>query len=499
MSVPVVLFRADASPEIGTGHLMRCLALAQAVREAGGRAAFACAEVSPSLRERLERDGYGITPLLSPADADEVAAIGKKLDAAWIVVDGYRFDTAYQAGLRQRGFRILFIDDDGRAGRYDADLVLNQNPYASEEMYANRDQTTVLLLGTRYALLRTEFRPWQSWKRETRENARRILVTLGGGDSGNAIGTMLKVLRQVTAPIEVEVVIGGSNPHAEEIRATAAGTPFRTEVVVDATDMPDRMAQADLAICAGGTTVYELCLLQLPMLMLVMADNQEPVAQSLAEAGAGVNLGRAVTLDPSALAQQVTTLLGDAALRRSIAERGRQLVDGVGTDRVAMRLLGSRIRLRPAGTGDARLLFDWANDPQARAASLSPAPISWETHVTWLAKKLADPLTMIFIGADADDTPVGTVRFEEKNGEDVLSIAVSSAQRGKGLGKELLRMGATRFFARKPGAPLHAYVKPENAPSAALFRGMGFAELSEAEIQGQRALHFVLERATMAA
>src|SRR5271169_5127044 len=180
----VLLFRADATVTSGTGHVMRCLALAQAWHDGGGRAVFAMADATPAVEERLQSEGFEVTRLVvrvgSVADAEETAKLAHQHNASWAVVDGYGFGAEYQANLKSRGLKVLFIDDNGHAGHYSADLVLNQNVYAEEAPYRSRGLSTKLLLGPRFAMLRREFAAWREWRRENPAIVRKVLVTMGG-------------------------------------------------------------------------------------------------------------------------------------------------------------------------------------------------------------------------------------------------------------------------------------------------------------------------------
>jgi len=150
-----LVIRADASIAIATGHVMRCLALAQAWQDTGGYVVFAMAESTPSIDARLQSEGMEFVRLQadpnSAKDATDTAALAHDRDAAWVVADGYRFDSEYQLNLKNSGLKLLFVDDMGQCTHYFADLVLNQNVHASERMYANRESSTRLLLGSAFA------------------------------------------------------------------------------------------------------------------------------------------------------------------------------------------------------------------------------------------------------------------------------------------------------------------------------------------------------------
>jgi UDP-2,4-diacetamido-2,4,6-trideoxy-beta-L-altropyranose hydrolase len=336
-----LLVRTDASVAIGTGHVMRCLALAQAWQDAGGDAVFAMAEAPPAIQSRLAAEScsaLSISAAVGAADdAIQTIAYAQERHADWIVVDGYQFTADYQRTLKAAGFEVLFLDDYGHAAHYAADVVLNQNAHANESMYAAREPYTRLLLGTGYCLLRREFASWRGWKREIARIGRNVLVTVGGSDPENVTAVVVEGLRQVPA-IEATIVVGGSNPHFEDLeRATSQSGPcFRLQRNV--TKMPELMAWADVAVAGAGSTCWELCLLQLPMALIAFADNQRPIAQALEAMGTAIHLGDAEEVTEKKVAQRIITLLSSETERAALSERCGKLVDGRGAERVLRQL-----------------------------------------------------------------------------------------------------------------------------------------------------------------
>jgi UDP-2,4-diacetamido-2,4,6-trideoxy-beta-L-altropyranose hydrolase len=336
-----LLIRADASTPIGTGHVMRCLALAQAWRNIGGSVVFAVAEVPSGLRRRLNDAGVAITLVAgAPGSAEDAAATlaqARECDARWIVADGYHFGTSWQTQIKAAGLRLLILDDYGHAEHYAADLVLNQNAAAAPSLYARRDPDTRLLLGTAFTLLRGEFASWRGWPRATPERATRVLVTLGGADADNVTGLVLQALSSI-AGLDVVVVVGAGNPHRSAIEAAAARQASAVRLAVDVSDMPERMAWADIAISAAGSTAWELAFMGLPAILIVVADNQAAIAETFARDGLGISLGTHHGLTVERIAGAVRALLDDAPGRRALSERARARVDGRGADRVVAAL-----------------------------------------------------------------------------------------------------------------------------------------------------------------
>jgi UDP-2,4-diacetamido-2,4,6-trideoxy-beta-L-altropyranose hydrolase len=250
------------------------------------------------------------------------------------VLDGYHFDPGYQRQIREAGHRLLVIDDAAHLDHYYADMVLNQNINA-ERLHYPCEPDTRLLLGTRYALLRSEFLVWRGWQRETPEVARKVLVTLGGGDPDNQTLKVMQALRQVSVGgLEVIVVVGASNPHFQELQSAIRNSLLTIRLVHNATNMPELMAWADVAISAGGSTCWELAFMGLPAVILVLAKNQQGIAAGLEEAGVAVNLGWHTEVSAAQVASALLRLFRDRDLRWQMDQQGRELVDGSGIERV---------------------------------------------------------------------------------------------------------------------------------------------------------------------
>lgn len=344
MNPGTLVVRADANATMGTGHVMRCLALAQAWQDAAGKAVFAMAEATPAIRQRLECERIPIVLLKSSAGTDED---GKELastahDAAWVVVDGYHFDSQYQRRIKDCGLSLLWIDDLGQCGPYCADVVLNQNVYATAVMYHDRSPNTNLLLGPRYTLLRKEFIPWQNWQREFAHEAKRVLVTMGGSDAQNVSTSVVAALQAIDSPgVEITIAIGGSNPRAELWKEIASGASPQLRVQFNVSKMPELIAAADLAISAAGTSCYELALLQTPMILITAAQNQRCTAQAMATEGAAIDAGWFDQLNQREFAGLVRSVIFDWNLRQGLGQNARKMVDGRGAERVCDFLVQS--------------------------------------------------------------------------------------------------------------------------------------------------------------
>ena len=340
-----VLIRADASTQVGLGHAMRCLALAQECRAGGGRPIFALAQELHSLEHRLDVEGIDFmhlnVPIGTSEDATETSKVARARGLSWIIADGYRFGADYQRSIKALGLSLLALDDYGQCSFYSADLVLNPNLHALAETYHRREPSTRLLLGPYFAPLRQEFLNCRPPRRPAPELARKILVTLGGGDPDNITLKVLRALRFVeTHDLEIRVVIGGANPHQEALAAEVESSPFTTTLLRNVTAMPDLMIWADMAISAGGSTCWEMAFLGLPAALIVAAENQRLIAASLGTTGSAIDLGWHESVSEKAIASGVSRILSSADLRTKMSEIGRSLVDGQGSKRVIAAMCG---------------------------------------------------------------------------------------------------------------------------------------------------------------
>ncbi|MGO9169174.1 MAG: UDP-2,4-diacetamido-2,4,6-trideoxy-beta-L-altropyranose hydrolase, partial [Candidatus Sulfotelmatobacter sp.] len=306
MPEETLLIRADATVAMGTGHVMRCLALAQAWQDSGGTVVFAMVEPLPSMRERLFSEEMNVVPVEALAgsreDARCVAELASQRAAAWVVVDGYHFDADYQRELKAAGLQVLFVDDNGRAGPYAADVVLNQNANAHKNLYPDCEPYTRLLLGSRYVLLRREFNPWREWVREIPDLGRKILITMGGSDPDNITLKAIEALTQAgVAGLEATVVVGGSNPHLESLEQRISESGRFIGLRRNATDMPELMAWADVALGAAGGSLWELLFMGCPVLSYARNIVQSAIVSDLGWQGVVQDLGPPESFDPASL------------------------------------------------------------------------------------------------------------------------------------------------------------------------------------------------------
>ena len=289
-------------------------------------------------------------------------------------------------------------------------------------------------------------------------------------------------------------MLGQNNSHYEAVHLAIEDVTFNIELKRNVKNMPELMAWADVAISAAGTTCWELAFMGLPSLVIAVADNQRPVAESFEAVGAARSLGWHEDLANDEVSNILSGLLRDPNKREDMARMGGKLVDGGGVDRVTRLLQNNEIRLRAVREDDCQLLWKWANEPDVRAASFSSEPISWEEHVQWFKSKMKDPNCAIFLGINCQGTPVGQARFDKKGSEALISISIDKEFRGRGYGSSLIKLGSQKIFEVFDVCKIHSYAKIENQLSKGAFVKAGYKEIGVTKIQGHPSLHLSLTK-----
>lgn len=353
-----VVFRTDSSLEIGTGHVMRCLTLADALLERGAKCSFICRELEGNLINFIEQRGFGVVSLQEPAieeielgagdpvhahwlgvdwqtDATQTYDVINGASVDWIVVDHYALDARWEKQLRASCKKILVIDD--LADRtHDCDVLIDQNLGREAQDYQGLiPNSSILRTGPEYSILRPQFHEHrrQSLARRPAAALQHILVLMGGIDSENYTGRVLEVLRQCPLPddLKISVVMGKHAPFLADVRAKASQMQVRTEILVGVVEMAALMSSVDLAIGAAGGTSWERCVLGVPSLVFVMAVNQEEGAKALASVGAAKVFYDVKELASEASFGDIDTLLTELAQMSSAAA---SVTDGMGVYRV---------------------------------------------------------------------------------------------------------------------------------------------------------------------
>lgn len=355
-----VVFRADASVQIGTGHVMRCLTLAQALKRRGHQCRFLCSDFPGHLSRQIRENGFAVETLQRPSGDAAVGAseednayakwlgISWQEDASqtlrccgsnevdWIVVDHYALDARWEKRVSSVAGKVMVIDDLANRPHF-ADILLDQNLGRSEGDYDQLVSTNCKrLVGPEYALLRPEFHRLRARSLERRYEPEllRILVSMGGTDTPNATAAVLASLESSSLPSQLrfDVVMGATAPWLNDIQNVAKTSRFNVTVSSNVQDMGERMCLADLSIGAAGSTSWERCALGLPSIVVSQAQNQSGILQALSDAGAAIKLD--FPIDEAQLASLVVDFYKNPEKLARMARDASLLCDGMGVKKV---------------------------------------------------------------------------------------------------------------------------------------------------------------------
>jgi len=483
--IGVLLIRAEATPKSGLGHLMRCLALAQAWTDAGGHVVVCADTARSSFQQLVSTEKFDFREALGIGDEDAVAVAecARETNATWLMLDGYSFSSSYLGNLRKHSkARILFMDDQPTLKRdVDVDVVLNNNIFSKCEDYET-SATSFVLAGAKYFLLRKEFQ-------QKRNHPDKIVVTMGGSDLHGSAVHVCRCLFNEVWPLPLEIIVGAMSPSMELIKKM--GRECRTnrvEVSIQPEDLANRFASAAVAITAAGVSASEFAALGVPAIHLVLAENQKPVAEAFHKAGAAINLGDHQAVTDKEICGTLRSLLNDKPQMQRMAQQGRSLIDGNGTRRVVSELVTAGCTLKYAEHKDSTFFLESSNEEKMRQVSFRQKKISFSEHQEWFNKQMKSKDALLLVVEYLQHEKIGQIRFEKKRHETIISFGLMPKWRNLGIGSKILA-SASRFFMNKGWqSDITAYIKCDNPASHRAFLKAGYTEDTElVEISGQRA------------
>ncbi|WP_332697658.1 UDP-2,4-diacetamido-2,4,6-trideoxy-beta-L-altropyranose hydrolase [Halalkalibacter lacteus] len=360
-----VYFRTDASIDIGTGHVMRCLTLAEELRSKGADVKFICRNHKGNCHQYIKQKGFFVFSLPDPikitfktdpnikhsnwlgvnweTDVNQTKEIFNKYGTSdWLIIDHYAIDENWEKEIRSFVKKIMVIDD--LADRpHDCDLLLDQNLV---ENWKTRYISLVpnyckTLLGSKYAVLRPEFRIFREKVKVKKGHIHTIFISLGGTDPTNETAKAIKAIElliQDNGSLTVDVVIGGTNLQKEQIKELCSSIP-NVNYLLQVNNVASLMHKADIAIGAGGSTTWERCCLGLPSVVITVAENQRSLTKKVEELGGLIYLGEHTDVSAYDIYETLCRLFKEPETIRGMSERAMQLVDGKGIYRVMNMIL----------------------------------------------------------------------------------------------------------------------------------------------------------------
>ena len=483
-----VVFRVDASVEVGFGHLSRCINLAEVLRSRGIEVLFICRNDEAKSFRALEDRLFAtvLLPILTVGepvnqqeDAQQTIQALQGERPEWLIVDSYTLDKDWEQLMRPHASKIAVIEDlSGR--EHDCDLLIDQNyserSAASFEKFVPK--TCEFLLGPRFALIGEQFRRLRVLKSKPAPKLTRIFVFCGGSDPQNLTQQVInEISHSELSDVAVDVVAGAQNTSFD--RETALKLNSNIEIHDAGGEFARIMSIADLAIGAGGTTSWERMCLGVLSIVVSIAENQISACEKLGRDGLVTYLGAQPSLKPGAIKNAVIEAKTKFVSWFDQIEKGQILVDGRGCERVAEVMCPSdesKLSVRLAKSDDCVEFFNWANDPAVREQSLSTSTIQWLDHKKWFFEKISSSSSEMYV-MEADGLPVGQVRFEKSAAVAEINYSLDKIVRNRRWASAMLEM-AMKSYRDRVAVSLKEIVNAENKKSQSVFFKLGFNENS---------------------
>ena len=490
-----VFFRADGNSKIGLGHVIRSLALADMLREE-----FNCHFVIRNPLETLKKkilevcERIIVLPDTKDTDAEsEIFSENYLSQGDIVVLDGYHFGFAYQQSIRNRGCKLVCIDDIQHT-HYIADAVINHAPGLSPNEFSVIAQTQ-LLLGSDYALLRRPFL-CASVQPRTISKIKSVFVCFGGADHNNL---SLKVLELFSAfkgeKYHINMVLGGANNFKDRVRAFAKRiSDFKVNLFenLSAEDMVKVMQQSDCAIVPASSIMYEVLAVKMPVIGGYYVDNQVNIYHCFNETELIYGVG-----DLNLFSDYESALNGFTTQK---INRTIYLQSNLGIEKVKRNFLNifqkinskSVLKVRKAKESDLMTYFNWVNDNTVRENSFSQDEITLENHANWFKENLVDDSTIFYI-FEENNIPVGQLRFNLNDKIAVINYSIASRFRGRGFGKIIVQDAINKLLEEESVEKIKGIVKWDNVASVRIFEKIGFLRSTDVKIKDELYYSYYLE------
>jgi UDP-2,4-diacetamido-2,4,6-trideoxy-beta-L-altropyranose hydrolase len=482
---PVVYIRCDGGTDIGMGHVVRCLALAQMLREFFD-IRFIVQETDNTVYQWIEQHGFSYHIIERCNDEsncaslliDALALSAKK--GSIVVLDGYNLQTLHQQRLKEEGYRVVAIDDL-HAWHHTAEAIINHAPGLDDSVYKT-ETSTRRLLGARYALLRPALLLAATQAR-TIKPIKHFLISMGAADTKNFTQFFAEIIRSQFPNAHIHLLVSTINPNLDKLQTFAKDKADKVSLHLNLSteEITELLLHTDVVICPASTISMEACATGCTLITGYTAHNQQGILAGLTKANACFSLGNFADLESREVGSQMSRWLCDDFLREKQMQNQRQLIDGRSGSRIALAFLEieKSISVRTADANDAELYFQWANDADVRANSFQSEPIQWNTHLQWLQETLKSSKNALYLYS-IHEIPAGQIRLKIEGSNAIISYSVGADFRGQGLGKWMLRHITLLAHANHSELKsLEGWVKKTNTASLKAFESVGFRIVEE--------------------
>jgi UDP-2,4-diacetamido-2,4,6-trideoxy-beta-L-altropyranose hydrolase len=466
-----IIIRVDANSEIGLGHLVRCIALAEMLSHEF-TIRFCCFPILPALREDIVNRGFEYIEIDS-----EQTWVSTLSRSYCVVLDGYHFGTELESTVRKSGALLVEVDDVFNR-KFSADLVINHTPGITAHLY-DASPETIFALGEEYALLRPEFLEL-AHSAEKKTAGRGLFICFGGADPKNLTLQVLRSLPKLSEIERVCVVTGASYLYKSELEDFIASQGLNIEYhhSLNSREMAGALRSCHVAVVPASGILLEALSAGLTVISGAYIGNQLHLLEAYEKRGLILSTG-------DFNSKRLTQLIGNALNSKIAAPKNA--FDGKSVERIKklfhdlnrMRFVTTRL----AASHDFDLTYKWASDPLVRRYSFSKGTITREEHEKWFLRKINDPDALYLI-VSCGENIVGSIRFDFVDEDAVISYQLDSDFHGRGLGLAVLRAGLIELWHHAGFRKLKriiGYVQKENIASIRIFEKFGFNQIGKGD------------------
>jgi len=477
MSKPTIVFRVDGGTTIGMGHITRCIALADMLKN-DFRIEFVSHYLEETIEEQIAQVANSLATLVTKdGSISDILFINSSNDI--IVIDNYNFKTEYQQAIKNKGCKLVVIDDL-HAWHQLADVVINHAEGIDASEYS-AESYTKFCLGLDYVLLRKPFlQPKTTVRKIT--SVKKVFISMGAADINNITQKFTEALLQINGIKEIHLMLGSINPNLDKIEKLIEENR-QIKIVqhfnISAKELAELLSQCDVSICPASSISLESCAIGIGLISGFTAENQLGNLKGMEKRKTLINFGDMNLLTVEEIKTKFTAIAANPEQLNKLIENQSKMIDGKSPERllkVFKGLIQPPIHFRLANESDTNLYFDWANDELVRKNSFNQNPIVYENHVNWFHSKLNSKDCFFYLFLNEVNIPVGQVRIDKTGSEIITGISIDKAFRGKSLGLEMLLQSTEDYLKKYPTAEIVAYIKVENTASYTIFKKAGFGD-----------------------
>jgi UDP-2,4-diacetamido-2,4,6-trideoxy-beta-L-altropyranose hydrolase len=473
-----VIFRTDGSTAIGMGHVVRCLALADMLKESF-QIVFALQHTDDTILKAISEVAESI--VLLPISSDYIIDAENFIEHIQagdiVVLDGYFFSTEYQIQVLSKKCKLVCLDDL-HSWHHAADIIINHSEGISYSDYSTEPYTEIYT-GLNYALLRKEFfeKPGEL---HTIKAVRKIFISMGAADVNNLSQRFVESLLHVDGISEIHLMIGAVNPHLakiESLKSKQSLIDITLHTNISSAQLHNLLLDCDVAICPASTIALECCAVGIGLITGTTAENQRGILLGLLKSTAAIDLGDFLKPDQKEMTEKFKQYFSNPEYFNQLVSNQRKMIDGKSPERIVSlfnQLTRKQLRFRFALESDVDLYFKWTNDPLVRKNSYNQNSVNYADHVNWFSKKLSSSNCFFYLFFNLENIPVGQVRIENVSEKTIIGISIDENFRGKSYGVEMLKLATSDYLRRNPGSTILAYIKEENFASKSIFSKAGF-------------------------